>query len=149
MPSLQDTSNNALKIKNLTALVRLLLSDLKDGCAPSDTLFKEQLNINYIEKAYEIYEEKVNSICPTPFKAIVLLYFHYLIKPLDLCFQFFKQLTALIRNVVEDISAGLKQVSFSEGSAKDGENEITSVTESLTVGTNLFELYLALQSFSQ
>ena len=64
-------------------------------------------------------------------------------------FSIFQQLTALIRNVVEDISAGLKQVSFSEGSAKDGENEITSVTESLTVGTNLFELYLALQSFSQ
>ena len=64
MPSLQDTSNNGLKIKNLTALVRLLLSDLKEGCAPSDALFRKELNINYIEKAYEIYEEKVSAKKP-------------------------------------------------------------------------------------
>ena len=50
---------------------------------------------------------------------------------------------------MEDVSAGLKQVSFSEGTAKEGENEMASVTETLTVGTHLFELYLALQSFSQ
>ena len=59
MPPLQDTTNNALKLKNLTTLVRLLLSDLKEGCAKSDILFKQELNVNYVEKAYEIYEEKV------------------------------------------------------------------------------------------
>ena len=59
MPPLQDTTNNALKLKNLTTLVRLLLSDLKEGCAKSDDLFRQELNVNYIQKAYEIYEEKV------------------------------------------------------------------------------------------
>ena len=59
MPPLQDTTNNALKLKNLTTLVRLLLSDLKEGCAKSDALFRQELNVNYIQKAYEIYEEKV------------------------------------------------------------------------------------------
>ena len=59
MPPLQDTTNNALKLKNLTTLVRLLLSDLKEGCTKSDALFRQELNVNYIHKAYEIYEEKV------------------------------------------------------------------------------------------
>ena len=59
MPPLQDTTNNGLRLKNLTTLVRLLLSDLKEGCAKSDILFREELKVNYIEKAYEIYEEKV------------------------------------------------------------------------------------------
>ena len=63
MPPLQDTTNNALKLKNLTTLVRLLLSDLKEGCTKSDALFRQELNVNYIQKAYEIYEEKVGWNC--------------------------------------------------------------------------------------
>ena len=59
MPPLKDTTNNSLKLKNLTTLVRLLLSDLKEGCAKSDILFREELKVNYIQKAYEIYEDKV------------------------------------------------------------------------------------------
>ena len=59
MPPFKDTTNNALKLKNLTTLVRLLLSDLKEGCAKSDALLRQELNVNYIQKAYEIYEEKV------------------------------------------------------------------------------------------
>jgi len=56
------------------------------------------------------------------------------------------QLTTLIRNVVEHSSAALKQVIFSEETGADNETEL--IRESLTTGTNLFELYLALQSFS-
>ena len=51
-----------------------------------------------------------------------------------------------MRNVVEHASAGLKQVTFSEETGVD--NETDMIKESLTTGTNLFELYLALQSFS-
>ena len=61
MPPLQDTTNTAIKLKNLTTLVRHLLSDLKEGCTESDNLFRKELNVNYIEKAYVIYEEKVLS----------------------------------------------------------------------------------------
>ena len=61
MPPLQDTTNTAIKLKNLTTLVRHLLSDLKEGCTESDNLFRKELNVNYIEKAYVIYEEKVSS----------------------------------------------------------------------------------------
>ena len=61
MPPLQDTTNTAIKLKNLTTLVRHLLSDLKEGCTESDNLFRKELNVNYIEKAYVIYEEKVCS----------------------------------------------------------------------------------------
>ena len=59
MPPLKDTTNNSLKLKNLTTLVRLLLSDLKEGCTKSDILFMQELKVNYIQKAYEIYEDKV------------------------------------------------------------------------------------------
>ena len=61
MSPLQDTTNIAIKLKNLTTLVRHLLSDLKEGCTESDNLFRNELNVNYIEKAYVIYEEKVLS----------------------------------------------------------------------------------------
>ena len=60
--------------------------------------------------------------------------------------KYFLQLTTLMRNVVEHASAGLKQVIFSEETGVD--NETDMIKESLTTGTNLFELYLALQSFS-
>jgi hypothetical protein len=56
------------------------------------------------------------------------------------------QLTTLIRSVVENASAGLKQVIFLEETGADNETDL--IKESLTTGTNLFELYLALQSFS-
>ena len=60
MPPLQDTTNTAIRLRNLTTLVRHLLSDLKEGCTESDNLFRKELNVNYIEKAYVIYEEKVS-----------------------------------------------------------------------------------------
>ena len=74
MPPLQDTTNNALKLKNLTTLVRLLLSDLKEGCAKSDALFRQELKVNYIQKAYDIYEEKVLSTLICTRNDIYVLY---------------------------------------------------------------------------
>ena len=56
------------------------------------------------------------------------------------------QLTTLIREVVENASSGLKEVIFSEDMSADNESEL--IKDSLTTGTNLFELYLALQSFA-
>ena len=145
MPPLQDTTNTAIKLKNLTTLVRHLLSDLKEGCTESDNLFRKELNVNYIEKAYVIYEEKV---CSSIFISCFILY-----KILSLSFiinsmkvQHLSQLTALIREVVENASSGLKEVIFSEDMSADNESEL--IKDSLITGTNLFELYLALQSFA-
>ena len=56
------------------------------------------------------------------------------------------QLTTLISEVVENASSGLKEVIFSEDMSADNESEL--IKDSLTTGTNLFELYLALQSFA-
>ena len=56
------------------------------------------------------------------------------------------QLTTLISEVVENASSGLKEVIFSEDMSADNESEL--IKESLITGTNLFELYLALQSFA-
>ena len=56
------------------------------------------------------------------------------------------QLTTLIREVVENASSGLKEVIFSEDMSADNESEL--IKDSLITGTNLFELYLALQSFA-
>ena len=56
------------------------------------------------------------------------------------------QLTTLIREVVENASSGLKEIIFSEDMSADNESEL--IKESLITGTNLFELYLALQSFA-
>ena len=61
MPPLKDTTNTAIRLRNLTTLVRHLSSDLKEGCTESDNLFRKELNVKYIEKAYVIYEEKVLS----------------------------------------------------------------------------------------
>ena len=60
--------------------------------------------------------------------------------------QHLSQLTTLIREVVENASSGLKEVIFSEDMSADNESEL--IKESLITGTNLFELYLALQSFA-
>ena len=56
------------------------------------------------------------------------------------------QLTTLIREAVENASSGLKEIIFSEDMSADNESEL--IKESLITGTNLFELYLALQSFA-
>ena len=56
------------------------------------------------------------------------------------------QLTTLIREVVENASSGLKEVIFSEDMSADNESEM--IKDGLITGTNLFELYLALQSFA-
>ena len=56
------------------------------------------------------------------------------------------QLTTLIREVVENASSGLKEVIFSEDMTADNESEL--IKDGLITGTNLFELYLALQSFA-
>ena len=56
------------------------------------------------------------------------------------------QLTTLIREVVENASSGLKEVIYSEDMSADNESEL--IKDSLITGTNLFELYLALQSFA-
>ena len=56
------------------------------------------------------------------------------------------QLTTLIREVVENASSGLKEIIFSEDMSADNESEL--IKESLITGTNLFELYLSLQSFA-
>ena len=56
------------------------------------------------------------------------------------------QLTPLIREVVENASSGLKEIIFSEDMSADNESEL--IKESLITGTNLFELYLSLQSFA-
>ena len=56
------------------------------------------------------------------------------------------QLTTLIREVVENASSGLKEIIFSEDMSADNESEL--IKDSLITGTNLFELYLALQSFA-
>ena len=60
--------------------------------------------------------------------------------------QHLSQLTTLIREVVENASSGLKEVIFSEDMSADNESEL--IKESLITGTNLFELYLSLQSFA-
>ena len=52
----------------------------------------------------------------------------------------------MIREVVENASSGLKEVIFSEDMSADNESEL--IKDSLITGTNLFELYLALQSFA-
>ena len=60
MPS---SPNDSFKVKNLTQLVRLILSDLKDGgpCQTLQRLFVEELNIDYCKIAFTIYDTNVSS----------------------------------------------------------------------------------------
>ena len=57
--SLPIETTRALKIKNAINLVQLLLSDLSQGCAAGQILFKSTLDIDYVKLAFMIYQKEV------------------------------------------------------------------------------------------
>jgi len=54
----------------LTALGQYLTTDLKEGCAPSQKMFEECLEVNYAKHAFEIYEKQVATISTSMIKSL-------------------------------------------------------------------------------
>lgn len=52
-------SSRALRIKNTTALIRTLMSDLKTECRAVHELFSENLQIDYLRIAFDVYQHEV------------------------------------------------------------------------------------------
>ncbi|TRY76437.1 hypothetical protein TCAL_00056 [Tigriopus californicus] len=102
-------SSRALRIKNITALVRTLVTDLKTECRAVHELFSENLQIDYLRIAFDVYQN---------------------------------ELVEVAKDLVESTCDKLRPIIFSENSDNN------YVSDTLAIGTSLFELYLALQQMA-
>ena len=109
-------------MRNLTKLTNLLIADIKTSMATYQDLFRETLNIDYVELACKEYEKHLGPLA----KSIVT----------TVCDR-------LILN-----QRRLKRRTRSHFPENPDRDQIVVVPEfDLVIGTRLFELYLSLQEF--
>ena len=53
-------TTRALKIKNVSNLIQLVISDLKTGCSQCQVLFQEIMDIDYLQLAFIVYQKEVS-----------------------------------------------------------------------------------------
>ena len=105
IPTEEKTSQG--KMKNLTRITHLLVADIKEGEKMYQALFRETLNIDYVELTYREYDQS---------------------------------LTVITKTLIDQTCDDMKPIVFTD-------NDTVVPSASLRVGTQLFELYLALQQF--
>ena len=123
----------ASKIRKLTKLTHLMTSDIKASIQQYKELFRESLNIDYVELAFKEFE---NNLCLVSKDLVVEVCNRMTINPNK------NKTDCYSSNLPEGTLQGKKlgeQILF--------DNIVVVPEDEFRIGTRLFELYLALQSF--
>ena len=123
----------ASQIRKLTKLTHLMTSDIKASIKQYRELFRETLNIDYVELAFKEFE---NNLCLVSKDLVVEVCNRMTINPN-------KNKTELYPTQIPEGTLRSKDVG-----ANVFDNIVVVPEYEFRVGTRLFELYLALQSFN-
>ena len=114
-----DPTDRALsrKMRNLTKLTNLLIADLKTSITTYRDLFRETLNVDYVELSCKEYERHLGVLAKN-----------------------------LVTTVCDRLVLNQRRLRRRQSNASE-ENIVIVPEFDLVIGTRLFELYLSLQEF--